>query len=156
MINSPQYQHSPADILMDNVEENATFLLFVKIKLQLNQWDGKDDGWGWWLRMVVEDDGGRRSAFHQHNNFLTQSTVKCFYLVDAFFVRLLCSGCDPQTTTMSCIPTAAFSPWATSRTCSQRTKQAMHTHTACTYFLIPQTNNDAQGWCMLKHFPTRI
>jgi hypothetical protein len=69
--------------------------------------------------MVVEDDGGRRWIFHQHNHFLTQSTVKCFHLVDGFFVRLLCSGCDPQTTTMSCIPTATFSPWATSRTYSQ-------------------------------------
>jgi hypothetical protein len=26
----------------------------------------------------------------------------------------------------------------------------------CTYLLIPQTNNDAQGWCMLRHFPAVI
>ena len=25
-----------------------------------------------------------------------------------------------------------------------------------TYLLIPQTNNDAQGWCMLRHFPAVI
>lgn len=81
--------------------------------------------------------------------FAVKRLVEIFQLFYLLGQRLFNGRCDPQSTAMRWVPRPTF----VSKQIFISNLPTLLIIEKIGYFLIPATNREAYGWCMLRHFP---
>ncbi len=83
-------------------------------------------------------------------SFAIKSLIEILHLFYLFRQRFFNGRRDPQSTAMRRIPRPAFVSY---QLIGLLVIHSQRDTTEIWYFLIPATNREAYGWCMLRHFP---